>query len=329
MLKKTDTAPLIALLAVPDSQLLDVTGPFELFASARDATEDRAAYRVALVSTAGRSVRTAAGLSLEAQTTIGALDPVTIDTLLIAGGPGARHATVDGALGDWVTAAAGYARRVASVCTGAFLLARTGLLDGRTVTTHWQHADRLAADHPRIRVEPDRIYVEDGRYWSSAGVTAGMDLALAMIARDQGRAEALRLARSKVMAMQRSGGQRQYSAELALQSAADARLAALQSWMFDNLNGRLSVEDLAERAGMAPRTFARRFRDVVGETPAAFVERARLDAARRQLERPGLPIEDVARKTGFMNAERMRRSFHRAFGVSPAEYRRQFAAPAS
>lgn len=324
-------APCVALLAVPGCQLLDVTGPFELFASAVATGTPARAYRVVLVAPDDRRVTTEAGLVLEAHETLASLDPRSVDTLIVAGGPGARLTPLTGALCDWVTAAADAARRVATVCTGAFLLARTGLLDGRTVTTHWQHADTLAARHPALRVEPDRIYVEDGRFWSSAGVTAGMDLALAMIARDLGREEALRIARSKVMAMQRSGGQRQYSSELALQSAAHDRLAGLQAWMFDHLDDRLSVEDLAARAGMSPRTFARRFREAVGETPAAFVERARLDAARRRLERPGVAVEQVAVQTGFMNAERMRRSFQRAFGVSPAEYRRRFgtAAPES
>jgi transcriptional regulator GlxA family with amidase domain len=325
----TDTpeqAPLVALLAVPDSQLLDIAGPFELFASARrPEAQSEPAYRVRLVALEGRRVMTEARLALDAQATIADLAPETVDTLLIAGGPGARRTDHRGSLDAWIVATAQSARRVASVCTGAFLLARTGLLRGRTVTTHWYHAATLGDLHPDITVEADRIYVEDGRYWSSAGVTAGMDLTLAMIARDLGRREALRIARAKVMAMQRSGGQRQYSAELALQSAADARLAALQGWMFENLDRRLSVEELAARAGMTPRTFARRFRDAVGETPAAFVERARLDAARRRLERPDSAVEDVARRTGFSNAERMRRSFQRAFGVSPAEYRRQFA----
>jgi len=318
--------PLVAVLALPGCQLLDVTGPYDLFASARHAG-DKPAYRLVLVSLDGDRVETESGLSLEAQARVGTLDPLTVDTLIIAGGPGPRTADIDDTLRHWIAMVGATARRVAAVCTGAFLLARTGLLDGRVVTTHWQHAATLAARHPAITVEPDRIFVEDGRFWSSAGVTAGMDLTLALIARDLGRSEALRIARNKVMAMQRSGGQRQYSAELALQSAADDRLASLQAWMFENLADRLSVEDLALRVGMTPRTFARRFRHAVGESPAAFVERARLDAARRQLERPGAAVEEVAARTGFMNAERMRRSFQRAFGVSPAEYRRQFGVP--
>ncbi|MDF1792116.1 MAG: DJ-1/PfpI family protein [Thalassobaculaceae bacterium] len=329
MIDTPPSLPCVAVLVVPGSQLLDVTGPFELFASAQRPRSPARAYRVVLVSPEERYVATEAGLRLEVHETIASLDPGAVDTLLIAGGPGARQTTVTGALGDWVIATAQASRRVATVCTGAFLLARTGLLDGRRVTTHWQHAATLATRYPEISVEPDRIYVEDGRFWSSAGVTAGMDLALAMIARDLGREEALRIARSKVMAMQRSGGQRQYSAELALQSAPDTRLAELQTWMFDHLDKRLSVEDLAARVGMSPRTFARRFREAVGETPAAFVERARLDAARRRLERPGTAVEQVAAQTGFMNAERMRRSFQRAFGVSPAEYRRQFGSSES
>ena len=322
-------APIVALLAVPGCQLLDVAGPFELFASARrDAGEDPA-YRVLLVAPQESRVATEAGLELNAHETIDRLAPDAVDTLLIAGGPGAREIDLSDGLRDWIMTTATTCRRVATVCTGAFVLAGTGLLDGRTVTTHWHHADTLAAQHPALTVEPDRIYVEDGKFWSSAGVTAGMDLSLAMIARDLGRDEALRIARAKVMAMQRSGGQRQYSSELALQSAADDRLASLQSWIFEHLDDRLSVEDLAGRVGMSPRTFARRFRDAVGETPAAFVERARLDAARRRLERPGTAVEQVAAQTGFTNAERMRRSFQRAFGVSPAAYRRQFGGPAS
>ena len=322
------TAPVrrIAILAVPGFELLDVTGPLSLFATATvDGTVDGpAAYRCRVIgSTPGPAV-TSIGVSLNPDATIADTDPTSFDTVLVAGGVGARLRDPEPILLDWLRRAAAGARRIGSVCTGAFLLAEAGILDGRRATTHWRHAEQLAARYPRVRVEPDRIYLRDGAVWTSAGVTAGMDMALALIADDLGRRPALELARAKVMYMHRPGGQSQFSAELALQTAEEPRLARLQGWVFENLSAPLTIEELADRAAMSPRHFNRVFTRAVGVSPARFVERARVDAARRRLEGGGGSIEVIAHATGFGNAERMRRSFLRQLGIAPADYRQRF-----
>lgn len=316
----------VAIIAVPDFELLDVTGPLSLFASATvDGSNDGCpAYRCRVLGLVAGPVAASIGTVVLAEAGLADADPATFDTVLVAGGIGARRPLPDSALLDWLRAAAGSVRRLGSVCTGAFLLAEAGLLDGRTATTHWRHADQLAAAYPRIRVEADRIYVRDGNVWTAAGVTSGMDLALALIAEDLGRRPALELARSKVMYMHRPGGQSQFSAELALQTADEPRLARLQGWVFDNLSQPLTVEELAEQAAMSPRNFNRVFTRAVGVSPARFVERARVDAARRRLEGGAASIDAVAHDTGFGNAERMRRSFLRQLGIAPADYRQRF-----
>ncbi len=315
----------VAIVAVADFELLDVTGPLALFASATlDGSADGpAAYRCRLVGAAAGPVSASIGAALTLDAGFADSDPAGFDTVLVAGGTGARRAADDPSLLEWLRAAAGV-RRLASVCTGAFLLAQAGLLDGRRATTHWRHAERLAAEHPKVKVDADRIYLRDGNVWTSAGVTAGMDMALAMIAEDLGRRPALELARSKVMYMHRPGGQSQFSAELALQSADEPRLARLQGWVFENLSSPLTVEELAGHAAMSPRHFNRVFTRAVGVTPARFVERARVDAARRRLERDGGSIEAIAYDTGFGSAERMRRSFLRQLGIAPSDYRQRF-----
>lgn len=317
----------VAIVAVPDFELLDLTGPLSLFGSAsRDgAVDGEPAYECQLITLRPGPVRASIGTSLNPDATILDADPRSYDTVLVAGGIGARVARPDPALLDWLRQAAGTARRLAWVCTGAFLLAEAGLLDGRRATTHWRHAGRLAAAYPRVRVEPDRIYIDDDALWTSAGVTAGMDMALAMIADDLGRRPALELAKSKVMYMHRPGGQAQFSAELTLQVADEPRLARLQGWVFENLSAPLTVEELAERAAMSPRNFNRVFTRAIGVSPARFVERARVDAARRRLEASAGSIEAVAHDTGFGNPERMRRSFLRQIGIAPSDYRQRFA----
>ena len=240
------------------------------------------------------------------------VEPDAFDTVLVAGGVGARRPLPEPALLDWLRRAAGRVRRVGSVCTGAFLLAEAGVLNGRRATTHWRHAEDLAAAFPGVRIEPDRIYVHDGNVWTAAGVTSGMDMALAMIVEDLGRRPALELARSKVMYMHRPGGQSQFSAELALQTADEPRLARLQGWVFENLSSPLTGEELARAVGLSP---------------ARFVERARVDAARRRLELGTASVEAIAYDTGFGNPERMRRSFLRQLGIAPADYRQRFGSP--
>lgn len=316
----------VALIAVPGFELLDVAGPLSLFGSATHdgAVDGSPAYQCHVIGLNSGPVTANIGAALNADAAIGETDPESYDTILVAGGVGAREAVPAPSLLAWLHRAASTVRRVGSVCTGAFILAEAGVLDGRRATTHWRHADHLAAGYPEIRVEPDRIYIWDGGIWTSAGVTSGMDMALAMIADDLGRRAALELAKSKVMYMHRPGGQSQFSAELVLQTADEPRLARLQGWMFENLSSSLTVEELAERAAMSPRNFNRVFTRSIGVSPARFVERARVDAARRRLEGSGSSIEAVAHDTGFGNAERMRRSFLRQIGITPSDYRQRF-----
>jgi transcriptional regulator GlxA family with amidase domain len=224
----------------------------------------------------------------------------------------------------WLTAAARRSRRVASVCTGAFLLARAGLLDGRPATTHWASCKELARRYPSIRVEPDPIFVRDGDVMTSAGVTAGMDLALALVEEDLGRETALETARWLVLFLKRPGGQAQFSAQLAAQMADREPLRELQEWIPDNLDVDLSVPALARRACMSERNFARAFRRETGMTPAAYVETARVERARMALESGELPVETIARQAGFGTVETMRRAFGRRLGVSPLDYRNRF-----
>ena len=319
----------VAVVAVDAFELLDVAGPLALFASATfDGRHDGThAYDCRLVGLRPGPVRPSVGPSLNADASIADVEPDAFDTVLVAGGVGARRPLPEPALLDWLRRAAGRVRRVGSVCTGAFLLAEAGVLNGRRATTHWRHAEDLAAAFPGVRIEPDRIYVHDGNVWTAAGVTSGMDMALAMIVEDLGRRPALELARSKVMYMHRPGGQSQFSAELALQTADEPRLARLQGGVFENLSAPLTVEELAGRAAMSPRNFNRVFTRAVGLSPARFVERARVDAARRRLEAGTASVEAIAYDTGFGNPERMRRSFLRQLGIAPADYRQRFGSP--
>ncbi len=273
-------------------------------------------------------VTTSCGIKIVPDQTFEEANLADVDTLLIAGGHGAHQALGDRELIKWIARAAGSVRRIASVCTGAFLLAEAGVLDGRRATTHWRYCAQLAHRYPAIDVEPDAIHVRDDHIYSSAGVTAGMDLALALVEEDYGRALALEIARDKVMYLKRPGGQSQFSATLAAQSGEDSPFSALQQWIFDNLSSELSVAALADRAAMSPRNFARLFTQHTGQTPAKFVETARLDFCRRRLEESTARLEAIAHDSGFGNAERLRKSFQRHFRISPQDYRRRFRAPA-
>ncbi len=247
-----------------------------------------------------------------------------IDTLIIVGGEGAYAAAEDARLLTWVRRAAGRSRRVASVCTGAYVLAAAGLLDGRRATTHWFSCADFARRFPGVEVDPDPIFVRDGNIWTSAGVTAGMDLALALVDDDLGRDVTLLTARQLVLFVQRSGGQSQFSAQLGTQFATRDPLRDLQSWIAEHPDRDLTVERLAARVAMSPRHFARVFRDETGCTPAVYVERVRVEVARRLLETTGLPIDDVATAAGFGTVETLRRAFTRRVGASPSEYRDRF-----
>jgi transcriptional regulator GlxA family with amidase domain len=316
----------VTVLVYPDFQALDAVGPVEVFAGARELRDRRRladpGYAVRVVSGTGGPVRSSSGLTLETEPLDRPRRP--LDTLVVAGGPGARRAARDRALVDWVVRRAARARRVASVCTGAYVLAAGGLLDGRRVTTHWSSCADLARRHPAVTVDPEPIYVRDGAVYTSAGVTAGMDLALALVADDLGREPALTIARWLVLFLHRPGNQAQFSAQLSAQVADRPSLRDVQHWMAENLTADLSVEALAERAAMSPRNFARRFRLEVGVTPGRYAERLRVEAARRRLEDAGDGMDGVAAACGFGSAETMRRAFERRLGVSPAEYRRRF-----
>lgn len=314
----------VVLVAFERAQLLDVAGPLQVFATANDEVgPPTAPYRLRLVSSAGGAITTSSGLTLLGERLSAAAGP--IDTLIAAGGAGVDDACRDRCLINWIARASKRTRRTCSVCTGAFLLAEAGLLAGRRATTHWSACAELEARYPEIAVDPDAIFVQDGAIWSSAGITAGIDLALALVEADLGRALAMRVARRLVVFLKRPGGQSQFSALLAAQ-AADDGFAALHEWMAANLAGDLSVERLAERAAMSPRNFARVYTAKLGTTPAKAVEAMRVEAARRALEEGDRHIEQIARVTGFGDEETMRRAFRRRLGVNPRDYRRRFAA---
>ena len=304
-------------------QLLDVAGPLQVFATANElAPHDGTPPYRAVVVAADATVVTSAGLGLVTQAL--PAPGADLDTLVIAGGYGVHAASRDEALLRWVEARAGAARRVASVCSGAFLLAGTGLLDGRRAVTHWGRCAEFAARFPHVRLEPDRIFLTDGRFWTSAGVTAGIDLALALLEADLGHDLALAVARQLVVFLKRPGGQSQFSAALALDTA-DARFERLHAFILANLDGDLSVPVLARATGMSERSFVRHYRDTTGTTPARAVERLRIEAARRMLE-DGAAIKRITHRCGFGSEETLRRAFLRQVGVSAQAYRQRFAA---
>jgi transcriptional regulator GlxA family with amidase domain len=313
----------IVIVAFPGVQSLDVSGPAEAFSIAT--RHHRADYVIRVVTPDGEAARATSGLTLLPD---GAVADVrgAIDTLLIAGGEGVFDAARDERLLAWVRRASRRSRRTASVCTGALLLAHAGLLDGRRATTHWAYCDGMAARFPRVTVERDPIFVRDGNVATSAGVTAGMDLALALIEEDHGAQAALATARSLVLFVRRPGGQSQFSTALAAQPARRAPLRELQAWILGHLDEDLTVPALAGRVHMSERNFARAFRAETGLTPAAYVEAARVERARRELETTDLGVEAVAARCGFGTVETMRRAFARRLGVNPAAYRARFAA---
>lgn len=318
----------VVIVGYADAQTLDITGPFEVFSAAnrlllRLHGAPAAPYAVRLAAPARGPIRMSSGLGLVADAAVADLR-VPLDTLIVAGGIGSEAASRDERLLRWLKRTAPRVRRLASVCTGAFVLGAAGLLDGRRATTHWAACERLAREYPGVEVEPDAIYVRDGDLWTSAGVTAGMDLALAMVEEDLGRELALTVARWLVVFLKRPGGQSQFSAQLAAQLADRAPLKDLQGWIADHPGADLSVEALAARVGMSPRNFARVFTREVGATPARFVERVRVEAARRRLEETADGVEAVAASVGFGTAETMRRAFVRVLGVSPQDYRSRF-----
>lgn len=314
----------INVLAFTDVQVLDVTGPLQVFASANDLAAARGLpppYAVRMIAQ-GETVLCSAGLGLHAAP-LPAVDSAA-DTLIVAGGAGVNAALGNADLLAWVREHAAHCRRVASVCSGAFLLAACGLLDGRRVATHWSRCAELAEKYPRLQVDNEPIFINDGQVWTSAGITAGIDLALALVEADLGRAIALAIARYLVVFLKRPGGQAQFSTALASQTD-DDRFRELHAWIADNLKLELSVSQLADQAGMSERSFVRHYRAATGQTPARALELMRVESARRWLADTSEPIKRIAGHCGFGSEETMRRSFLRSIAVTPQHYRERFS----
>ncbi|MEU0275676.1 helix-turn-helix domain-containing protein [Streptomyces sp. NPDC006307] len=319
----------VVIAVFPDVDLLDVTGPAEVFALANRESGGRARYQVRLAGPgrAGEAVATSAGVRL--LTDIGFADVGdAVDTLLV---PGAVEVRTDGPLPridrhvvDWIKDTAPHARRIASVCVGAHLLAAAGLLDGKAATTHWSTADRLAADHPRVAVDPDPIFIRSGRVWTGAGISACLDLALALVAEDHGEDLALAVARHLVVYLKRQGGQSQFSVPISRPPASRRDIDELRLYVADHLTEDLSAAALAARMCLSERHFARVFTQETGTTPAAYVEALRVEAARRLLETTDQSLEEIARTTGLRSVETLHRAFRRQIATSPAAYRRRF-----
>ncbi len=325
---RTESTRHVALVAFPGAQVLDVTGPLEVFSQAsrrlfETNKRNEPAYTTEVVARRAGPIATSSGIRLLADRAVGEVRS-GVDTLLVAGGAGTVAAMKDELLLAWLRRMARRVRRLGSVCTGTFLLAEAGLLDGRRATTHWQFCRELARRYPRVAVDEDPIFVRDGNVYTSAGVTAGMDLALALVEEDHGRGLALAVARQLVLFLKRPGGQSQFSAQLSVQAADREPLRAVQLWIADHLDEDLSVPVLARQAAMSERNFSRRFTREIGATPGDFVLRARVEAARRRLEESSEGVDAIAAQCGFGSAEVMRRAFLRTLRVPPSAYRMRF-----
>jgi transcriptional regulator GlxA family with amidase domain len=319
----------VLIVGFPGVQALDLVGPLEVFAGASQvlAAQGKDGYRPEVSTLDGLPVVTDTGLSFDATPLRDAAEARgTIDTLLLPGGSGARGDRRDPRLVDWIVAAAPHARRVVSVCTGAFLAAQAGLLDGCRATTHWAYADKLAREFPAVMVDPDPIFIRSSpTMWTAAGVSAGIDLALALVEEDHGTEVAQTVARWLVLHLRRPGGQTQFAAPVWLARAKREPIRAVQEAVESEPGGAHSITDLARLAAMSPRHFTRVFTDEVGEAPGAYVERVRTEAARRELEQTDDTVSTIATRCGFGTAETMRRNFIRRVGVSPDHYRKAFA----
>jgi transcriptional regulator GlxA family with amidase domain len=323
----TSASRTVAVLAFPRAQLLDVTGPLEVFGrTQRWLAQHRPGapgYRVEILAERPGPITTSSLIDVVARRSYRTVR--RLDTLLVAGGDGVAAQITNRRLLRWLAGAPARVRRLGSVCTGAFLLAQSGLLRGRRAVTHWAACDELARRYPDVRVEPDALYVRDGALVTSAGVTAGMDLALALVEEDHGRDVALEVARNLVLFLYRPGGQSQFSPQLSAQLAERAPLREVQGWIAAHPGEDLSVSALARRAGYSPRQFARLFRAEVGVTPAKYVENARLDVARRRLETTTESVDSIAAQCGLGTSESLRRRFQGRLRVSPSAYRARFS----
>ncbi|HEU0225617.1 MAG TPA: DJ-1/PfpI family protein [Steroidobacteraceae bacterium] len=332
MKKAIDRSPVrakphrVAMLGFPQAQILDIVGPLEVFSrTARWLGEHcgtrTPAYAVEFVAARAGPVAMSNGLQLVATRRYQDLDAV--DTLLVAGGLGWEAAIRDRKMMDWIAAQAARVGRLGSICNGALLLAAAGLLNGRAATTHWAYLDRLGALAPEARLDRDALYVRSGNIYTSAGVTAGMDLALALVEQDHGKATALAVAQELVLFLKRPGGQSQFSRHLQAQRRDDL-FGELELWMLENPGEDLSVDRLARRMSMSPRHFARLFSERLGESPGAYARRMRVEQARRRIEEGATKLKQVARECGFADEQSLRRGFQAVVGITPAEYRQRF-----
>lgn len=316
----------VVLLAYDDMNLLDLSGPLQALSTVNRlaAAGEPMRYETIVASARGGSVMTSAGLPVTT-VAVAALKGLRIDTLIAAGGSADAGFNADPALVDWIERRASSVRRLCSVCTGAFLLAAAGQLTGRRVTTHWGWAEQLQDLYPAIHVDADPLYIRDGKVWTSAGVTAGIDMTLALIDDDFGHSVAIQTARQLVMFIKRSGGQSQFSAPLAAQFHDSGTFAELHAWIAAHITEDLGVERLAAQSSMSPRTFARAYAARVGRTPAKTVELIRLEAACRALETTQLPLKRIAAEVGYSEEQNLRRVFVRQLGVGPLQYRASFS----
>jgi transcriptional regulator GlxA family with amidase domain len=316
----------VVLLAFDQMNLLDLSGPLQALASANHlhARKGGPLYDTTVASVHGGLVTTSSGLPIMT-VAMATLDRVAIDTLIVPGGSKDDEFHSPPAMVRWIARRAPRVRRVCSVCTGAFLLAAAGLLEGRKVATHWDWIGRLKAQNPTIHIDADKIFIQDGSIWTSAGVTAGIDLTLALIEEDFGHEVAIATARQLVVFMKRPGGQSQFSVPLRAQAEGKGDFAELHAWIAANLTHDLTIDRLAERCGMAPRTFARAYVAKHGRTPGRMVEAMRLEAACRVLEETQLPLKTIAANTGYGDEQNLRRVFQRQLSISPSQYRGRFS----
>lgn len=318
----------IAMLMFEQAQTLDITGPLEVFSEANRHQqalfpEQGQTYELVTVARHAGTITTSSGLQLQAEYSIENFDE-ELDTLLIAGGAGVRQALQDPAVIAFLQRYLGRARRIASICTGAFLLAATGALNGKRATTHWRHASHLQQLHPDIAVQPDAIYIREDKIYTSAGVTAGIDLALALTEEDLGKNTALSIARELIVFLQRPGGQTQFSQFLQNQTTADEDFSELSNWLLANLDKRINVESMAHQCSLSPRHFARLFQQKMRVTPAKYLEHMRLEKARLMLEQGQTSLKSVIRQCGFSSHEQMRRCFQRHLHINPQDYGKHF-----
>jgi transcriptional regulator GlxA family with amidase domain len=317
----------IGLIGYDGIQALDLVGPADAFTIAQTAVENgqsQPCYEVVVLGLTSKPFRAESGLVFQPHATLNHAPP--LDTLVIPGGKGTRVPAIRDVVSRFVASRASRIRRIATVCTGIYMVGPTGLLDGRTVTTHWRFAADVARRFPKLNVNHDALFLKDGPFYTSGGITASIDLSLALIEEDYGPRVALSVARDLVVYLKRSGGQKQYSEPLEFQINSTDRFAELAIWMVDQLRENLSLDALAKRACLSPRHFVRRFKQAFGGTPAAFVENLRLDEARRRLSERTQTIETVAGSVGFHSDDSFRRAFQRRFGVNPSNYRTVFNA---